>query len=35
MNAIAIQGPRLPYHPAVEERFGVDQGSWRVLTDAV
>lgn len=35
MNAIAIQGPRLPYHPAVEERFGVDQGAWRVLTDAV
>ncbi|MCO8017540.1 phage recombination protein Bet [Brevundimonas diminuta] len=35
MNAIAIQGPRLPYHPAVEDRFGVDQGSWRVLTDAV
>lgn len=35
MNAIAIQAPRLPYHPAVEERFGVDQGAWRVLTDAV
>jgi len=35
MNAIAIQGPRLPYHPAVQERFGVDQGAWRVLTDAV
>jgi phage recombination protein Bet len=36
MNAIAIQAPRLPYHPAVGERFpGVDQGAWRVLTDAV
>ncbi len=36
MNAIAIQAPRLPYHPAVAERFpGVDQGAWRVLTDAV
>ncbi len=36
MNAIAIQGPRLPYHPAISERFpGVDQSSWRVLTDAV
>lgn len=35
MNAIAIQGPRLPYHPAVSERFGVDQTAWRVLTDAV
>lgn len=31
----AIQGARLPYHPAVSERFGVDQGAWRVLTDAV
>ncbi|WBT04850.1 phage recombination protein Bet [Brevundimonas vesicularis] len=36
MNAVAIQGPRLPYHPAIAERFpGVDQSSWRVLTDAV
>lgn len=36
MNAVAIQGPRLPYHPAIAERFpGVDQGAWRVLTDAV
>lgn len=31
----AIQGARLPYHPAVSERFGVDQSAWRVLTDAV
>ncbi|ALJ08267.1 phage recombination protein Bet [Brevundimonas sp. DS20] len=35
MNAVVIQGPRLPYHPAVAERFGVDQTAWRVLTDAV
>lgn len=35
MNAVAIQAPRLPYHPAVADRFGVDQGAWRVLTDAV
>lgn len=35
-NAIAIQAPRLPYHPGVAERFpGVDAGAWRVLTDAV
>ena len=35
-NAVAIQGPRLPYHPGIAERFpGVDQGAWRVLTDAV
>lgn len=35
MNAVTIQAARLPYHPAVGERFGVDQGGWRVLTDAV
>jgi phage recombination protein Bet len=36
MNAVVtIEGPRLPYHPAVSDRFGVDQGAWRVLTDAV
>lgn len=38
MNAVAvpIQAPRLPYHPGIAERFpGVDQGAWRVLTDAV
>lgn len=35
MTAVAIRAPRLPYHPAVQERFGIDQGGWRVLTDAV
>lgn len=35
MNAITIEAPRLPFHPAVEQRFGVDQGAWRVLTDAI
>lgn len=36
MNAVAtIQAARLPYHPAIQERFGIDQGAWRVLTDAV
>lgn len=36
MNAVVtIEGPRLPYHPAVADRFNVDQGAWRVLTDAV
>lgn len=35
-TAVAISAPRLAYHPAIAERFpGVDQGAWRVLTDAV
>lgn len=35
-GAVPIQAPRLPYHPGIAERFpGVDQGAWRVLTDAV
>lgn len=41
MNAVPkqeiaiISKSRLPYHPAIEERFGVDQSSWRALCDAV
>ena len=31
----AIAGPRLPYHPAIEERFGVNITEWRALVDAV
>lgn len=30
-----VAPPRLPYHPAIQERFGIDQASWRALTDAV
>lgn len=30
-----IAPPRLPYHPAIEERFGIDRASWRALIDAV
>jgi len=30
-----VAPPRLPYHPAIEERFGIDPASWRALTDAV
>lgn len=30
-----IAPPRLPYHPALSERFGVDRASWRALIDAV
>lgn len=36
MNAIAkFQEPRLPFHPAVEERFGVDKSGWKVLVEAI
>jgi len=36
MNAIVqFQAPRLPYHPVVEERFGIDKGGWKVLCEAV
>jgi phage recombination protein Bet len=27
--------PRLPWHPAVEDRFGVDRGGWKVLVEAI
>lgn len=30
-----ISGPRLPYHPAMQEKFGVDIQQWRALTDAI
>jgi phage recombination protein Bet len=31
----AIAEPRLPYHPLVQERFGIDKSDWRALTDAI
>lgn len=31
----AIAAPRLPYHPQIEERFGIDRASWRALVEAV
>ncbi len=37
-NETAVQklpGPRLPYHPAVEERFGIDRAGWMALVDAI
>lgn len=27
--------PRLPFDPAIEERFGVDKGQWKVLVEAI
>jgi phage recombination protein Bet len=36
MNAVAqFQPPRLPYHPALQERFGVDASGWKALVEAV
>jgi phage recombination protein Bet len=26
---------RLPYHPAIQERFGIDKGAWKVLVEAI
>ena len=35
-QAVAIFAkPRIPFHPAIEQKFGVDQGGWRVLIDSV
>lgn len=34
-NVPALAGPRLPYHPAIEERFGVDRSSWKALVEAI
>lgn len=34
-KAVAIAPARLPYHPALEERFGVGQAEWRALVDAI
>lgn len=31
----AIAGPRLPYHPMVEERFGIGKAQWMALVDAI
>jgi len=33
-NLPAIAEPRLPYHPGVESRFGIDQTSWRALVES-
>lgn len=36
MNAVVqFQAPRLPYHPAINERFGVDASGWKALVEAV
>lgn len=34
-NLPALQAPRLPFHPLVEERFGVGRTEWKALVEAV
>lgn len=35
-KSVAIfHAPRIPFHPAIEQKFGIDQGGWRVLIDSV
>ncbi len=34
-NLPAIPGPRLPYHPLIKERFGIDKASWKALVEAI
>lgn len=34
-HAIANCGPRIPYHPVMQEKFGVDSTSWKSLVEAV
>lgn len=34
-NLPTINPPRLPFHPLVEERFGVDKASWKALVEAI
>lgn len=33
--AMVLRPPRLPYHPAIEERFGIDKASWKALVEAI
>lgn len=35
-QAVAVfQAPRLPWHPEIQKRFGIERAEWRALTDAV
>jgi phage recombination protein Bet len=31
----SLAGPRLPYHPGIQERFGIDKTNWKALVEAV
>ena len=32
---VQLQKERLPYHPLIQERFGVDKAGWRVLVESI
>lgn len=32
---LRLAGPRLPYHPALEARYGIDRGTWKVLCEVL
>src|SRR5690606_12622943 len=34
-NLPQIAGERLPWHPGVEERFGIERSQWRALVESV
>jgi phage recombination protein Bet len=34
-NLPALRGPRLPFHPIMEQRFGIDRTSWKALCEAI
>ena len=34
-EVIIFQKPRLPYHEAINDRYGVDKGGWKVLVEAI
>lgn len=34
-KTLALSGPRLPYHPAIEERFGINKAAWKALVEAI
>ncbi|MFZ0494116.1 MAG: phage recombination protein Bet [Methylocella sp.] len=34
-HLVALKPPRLPYHEAVEERFGIDRAGWKALVEAI
>lgn len=34
-SVAVFHAPRIPFHPAIEQKFGIDQGGWRVLIDSV
>lgn len=34
-EVVVFHQPRLPYHDAINERFGVDRAGWKALTEAI